>query len=99
MVNKNSHVLLGVFKKRMRIFHEMEDDNLSFILESSQAALDGLLGFSVIATQTGRELILERSRYVYNDCLDLFYEAYKNEIARIALENYYPDMEEEIDES
>lgn len=77
----------------------MEDDNLSFILKSSQVALDGLLGFSVITTQTGKELILERSRYVYNDYLDLFYEAYKNEIARIALEVYQPDTEEETNEN
>lgn len=95
----SNHVLLDIFKKRMRIFHDMEDDNLSFILKSSQVALDGLLGFSVITTQTGKELILERSRYVYNDCLDLFYEAYKNEIARIALEIYQPDVEEETNES
>lgn len=91
------HPLLDTFKKRMRIFHDMEDDNLSFILESSQAALDGLLGFEVITTQTGKELVLERSRYVYNDCLELFYDAYKNEIARIALSSYIPEEEESED--
>ncbi|MGQ9412203.1 phage head-tail connector protein [Streptococcus pluranimalium] len=91
------HALLKTFKERMRIFHDAEDDNLSFILQSSQEALDGLLGISLISTRSGKELIIERSRFVYNDNLELFYESYKNEIARIALETYVP--EEETSES
>lgn len=89
------HALLTTFKERMRIFHDIEDDNLSFILDSSQKALEGLLGVDLMSIGSGKELIIERSRYVYNDCLDLFYEAYKNEIARLALENYKPLIEEE----
>ncbi|MGV3010023.1 head-tail connector protein [Streptococcus thoraltensis] len=88
-----AHALLTTFKERMRIFHDMDDDNLSFILQSSQEALDGLLGLDMMSTRSGKELIIERSRFVFNDNLDLFYESYKNEIARIALETYVPEEE------
>lgn len=87
------HALLPIFKERMRIFHDMDDDNLSFILQSSQEALDGLLGLDMMSTRSGKELIIERSRFVFNDNLELFYESYKNEIARIALETYVPEEE------
>ncbi|MGV3054837.1 head-tail connector protein [Streptococcus hyovaginalis] len=87
------HALLPIFKERMRIFHDMDNNNLSFILQSSQEALDGLLGLDMMSTRSGKELIIERSRFVFNDNLELFYESYKNEIARIALETYEPEEE------
>ncbi|AXQ79428.1 phage gp6-like head-tail connector protein [Streptococcus chenjunshii] len=82
------HALLGAFKPRMRVFHDMEDYNLSFMLKSSEEALNSLLGVDMMSSDAGKELIMERARYVYNDSLDLFYDNFKNEIARMALTTY-----------
>ncbi|NQG96762.1 phage gp6-like head-tail connector protein [Streptococcus suis] len=76
--------LLAAFKKRMRIFHNVEDDNLKRILAGSQAALSERFGLPVEVISSGQELILERSRYVYNDKLELFESAFAGELNRFA---------------
>lgn len=79
-----SYELLTAFKERMRIFHDMEDDNLERILASSQVALSERFGLAVDVFDSGQELILERSRYVYNDKLELFESAFAEELNRFA---------------
>ncbi|HFI0035412.1 TPA: phage gp6-like head-tail connector protein [Streptococcus suis] len=79
-----SDKLLTAFKERMRIFHKVEDDNLRRILAGSQAALSERFGLPVEAIGSGQELILERSRYVYNDKLELFESAFAGELNRFA---------------
>ncbi|HEM9634178.1 TPA: phage gp6-like head-tail connector protein [Streptococcus agalactiae] len=80
-----SETLLEPFKERMRVFHNEDDKNIINILKGSYDALNNLLGFDLMTIDSGKELIMERSRYVYNDCLELFYDAFRNEIARLAI--------------
>ncbi|HGD2180006.1 TPA: head-tail connector protein [Streptococcus agalactiae] len=93
----DEHKLLKPFKERMRVFHDLDDDNLSLILKSSESALKGLLGFDLMDYESGKELIMERSRYVFNDCLELFYNSFKNEIARLAIEEMEREYESKND--
>ncbi|HEM5082116.1 TPA: phage gp6-like head-tail connector protein [Streptococcus suis] len=79
-----SDKLLTAFKERMRIFHNVEDDNLRRILAGSQAALFERFGVAVDVIDSGQELILERSRFVYNDKLELFESAFAGELNRFA---------------
>lgn len=80
-----NHELLDPFKERMRVFHDVDDNNINTILKGSQEALETLLGFDLMTIESGKELIMERSRYVYNDSLELFRDSFKNEIARLAI--------------
>ncbi|HFI0634103.1 TPA: phage gp6-like head-tail connector protein [Streptococcus suis] len=79
-----SDKLLTAFKERMRIFHDVEDDNLKRILAGSQVALSERFGLPVEVIGSGQELIIERSRYVYNDKLELFELAFAGELDRFA---------------
>lgn len=77
--------LLIAFKKRMRISHDSENDNLIFMLESSISAIKNLVGSADTSDSRIKELILERARYIYNDSLEFFEENFQNEIARVSL--------------
>lgn len=87
--------LLTAFKERMRIFHDVEDDNLRRILAGSVSALNERFGLEVREIGSGRELILERSRFVYNDKLELFEVAFAPELYRFAVAH---TLKEEVDE-
>lgn len=82
------HRLLDTFKLRMRIFHDAEDENLNTLLHLSEKAVVNLCGGA------DDELILERSRYAYNDKLESFYRHFRNEVAVLNLANYNPDEED-----
>lgn len=82
------HPLLELFKERMRIFHSGEDNNLSRILESSEANILNLVGSQYPTDPRVRELILERARYVYNDQVEFFYENFQGDLMALSLENY-----------
>ena len=82
------HPLLKPFKERMRIFHSGEDDNLSRMLESSEANILSLVGSQSSTEPQVRELILERARYVYNDQVEFFYENFQGDLMALSLENY-----------
>lgn len=82
------HPLLKTFKERMRIFHNGEDNNLSRILESSEANILSLVGSQYPTEPRVRELILERARYVYNDQVEFFYENFQGDLMALSLENY-----------
>ena len=80
------HPLLDAFKERMRIFHSGEDENLSRMLESSQAVVYRLIGNREIHEYQIRELILERARYAYNDQVEFFYENFKVDLLALSLD-------------
>lgn len=82
------HPLLEPFKERMRIFHSGEDENLSRMLESSEANILSLVGSQRPTEPRVRELILERARYVYNDQVEFFYENFQGDLMALSLENY-----------
>lgn len=82
------HPLLEPFKERMRIFHSGEDENLSRMLESSEANILSLVGSQRPTEPRVLELILERARYVYNDQVEFFYENFQGDLMALSLENY-----------
>ena len=85
---KQSHPLLKAFKERMKIFHDAEDTNLSRMLTSSEKAILDLTASSDINDSRVEELILERSRYLYNDQVEFFFANFQGEILELSLKNY-----------
>ena len=79
--------ILKEFKSRMRISHSIEDENLKSILNMSYEDLKNRCGdFDIDEYLRGRELVFERSRYVYNDSLEFFEDNFLSEITSIGLE-------------
>lgn len=75
------------FKSRMRISHSIEDENLKSILNMSYEDLQIRCGkFKIEDYVRGRELVFERSRYVYNDSLEFFEDNFLSEIISIGIE-------------
>lgn len=68
------------FKKRMRIYHDTEDDSLADILESSFIVVKNLCGEFDMKNPEGRELVFERARYVYWDSVEFFEENFQKRI-------------------
>jgi len=85
---KQSHPLLEAFKERMKIFHDAEDANLSRMLTSSERAILDLTDSFDASDSRVEELILERSRYLYNDQVEFFYANFQGEILELSLKNY-----------
>lgn len=85
---KQLHPLLGAFKERMKIFHDTEDANLSRMLTSSEKAILDLTDSFDASDSRVEELILERSRYLYNDQVEFFYANFQGEILELSLDNY-----------
>ncbi|MFB6800448.1 phage gp6-like head-tail connector protein [Peribacillus butanolivorans] len=86
--------LLVDFKKRMKISHSIEDDTLKDILSASVEDIKAKCGyFTVESNERARELVFERSRYVYNDALEFFNDNFASQITSLALELYMPSGE------
>lgn len=82
-----SDEVLKEFKSRMRISHSIEDENLKSILNMSYEDLKNRCGdFDIDEYLRGRELVFERSRYVYNDSLEFFEDNFLSEITSIGIE-------------
>ncbi|HGH7175517.1 TPA: hypothetical protein ACJMKJ_003064 [Bacillus wiedmannii] len=72
--------ILQQFKDRMHLGDE-EDDNLRRILFASNKALIKDCGaYDINEDETFKELVFERSRYVYNDALEYFTQNFLTEI-------------------
>ena len=77
--------LLTEFKQRMRLSDD-EDLNLTRILNASEKALIRACGSHDINTEeTFKELVFERSRYVYNDALEYFNTNFSSEINSLSI--------------
>nr|WP_088327725.1 hypothetical protein [Bacillus cereus] len=75
-----SNEILQEFKERMRLGDD-EDDNLKRILFASNKALIKDCGsYDMNEDETFKELVFERSRYVYNDALEYFTKNFLTEI-------------------
>lgn len=72
----------------MKIFHDAEDANLSRMLTSSEKAILDLTDSFDASDSRVEELILERSRYLYNDQVEFFYANFQGEILELSLNNY-----------
>ncbi|KAB2456625.1 hypothetical protein F8161_24255 [Bacillus cereus] len=67
-----SNEILQQFKDRMRL-GDGEDDNLRRILLTSNKSLLRVCGdYDLNTNEEFKELVFERSRYVYNDALEYF---------------------------
>lgn len=78
--------LLTEFKERMRITHKSEDDNLKRLLSFSIADINAKCGdFEIEANLRAKELVFERTRYVYNDALEFFEDNFLSEITSLGL--------------
>ncbi|MEV5110916.1 hypothetical protein MRBLBA3_002946 [Bacillus sp. LBA3-1-1.1] len=67
-----SNEILQEFKDRMHLGDD-EDDNLKRILSTSNKALLRVCGdYDLNNNEEFKELVFERSRYVYNDALEYF---------------------------
>lgn len=77
--------ILQEFKDRMHIGDD-EDANLKRILSTSVKALIKACGdYDIEQDETFKELVFERSRYVYNDALEYFSTNFLIEINNLAL--------------
>ncbi|MED1305477.1 hypothetical protein BK704_32170 [[Bacillus thuringiensis] serovar konkukian] len=75
-----SNEILQQFKDRMHLGDD-EDDNLRRILFASNKALIKDCGaYDINKDETFKELVFERSRYVYNDALEYFTKNFLTEI-------------------
>lgn len=77
--------VLQEFKERMKISHSAEDGNLTRILSASLAALNHECGTFSFDNEVGKELVFERSRYVYNDSLEYFMDNFLGEMLALSL--------------
>ncbi|MFJ7407533.1 MULTISPECIES: hypothetical protein [unclassified Lysinibacillus] len=75
-----SDEILVEFKSRMKLGND-EDDNLTRILKASVEDLQGICGdYDINTSERFKELVFERSRYVYNDVLEHFYENFLTQL-------------------
>lgn len=87
--------ILEEFKARMRITHSAEDDNLSNLLSSSIADLQAKCGdFNIEENERAKELVFERTRYVYNDALEYFDDNFLSQINSLAFSILFEEGEE-----
>ncbi|WP_445668950.1 phage gp6-like head-tail connector protein [Niallia sp. FSL W8-0951] len=82
--------LVQEFKERMHIYHSSEDDNLKRLLSFSISALKNSCGeFDVNGEKDtdlrAKELVFERTRYLYNDALEYFEDNFLSEITSLGL--------------
>jgi hypothetical protein len=83
-MNITDQILLE-FKERMHI-GDHEDENLRRILSASNKALIRSCGnYDINIDETFKELVFERSRYVYNDSLEYFNTNFLSEINNLGI--------------
>lgn len=82
------------FKERMHL-GDFEDDNLKRILESSYDDLQETCGDYTLEDETFKELVFERSRYVYNDALEYFEENFLTRINTLSMRKALKEYESE----
>lgn len=72
--------ILEEFKERMHLGDD-EDENLRRILSASLEDLKVKCGdYDINTNNRFKELVFERSRYVYNDALEYFEENFRSQI-------------------
>ncbi|HAR3164405.1 phage head-tail adapter protein [Staphylococcus schweitzeri] len=77
--------LLVKFKALEKIDHSSEDEFLKQLLEMSYTRLKNQCGLFELDDLTGQELILNRTRYAYQDLLEHFNENYRADLIDFSL--------------
>lgn len=80
--------LLTDFKARMSIYHSSEDAELKNMLQASYDAVNRMTGVSDITNTQFKELVIERTRYVYNDQVEFFEDNFLSTIIGLNLQAY-----------
>lgn len=80
--------LLTDFKSRMSIYHSSEDAELQNMLQASYDAVNRMTGVSDITNNQFKELVIERTRYVYNDQAEFFEDNFLSTIIGLNLQAY-----------
>ncbi|PED84301.1 hypothetical protein CON65_02380 [Bacillus pseudomycoides] len=81
-----SNEILQEFKERMHLGDE-EDDNLRRILSASNEDLVRVCGnYDLNNDEVFKELVFERSRYVYNDALEYFEQNFLSRINSLSID-------------
>lgn len=84
--------ILQEFKERMRLGNH-EDANLTRILSASVTALKRVCGdYDIEQDEEFKELVFERSRYVYNDALEYFNDNFLTEINSLSIDRVLEKM-------
>jgi hypothetical protein len=92
-----TQTIIEEFKSRNHISHN-EDDNIKNLLAASYVAIQGNCGeFDIQENIQGRELVLERARYAYNDALEFFEDNFLSNLNSFGLTLAFEE-EEETDE-
>lgn len=79
--------ILSSFKDRMHLSDD-EDGNITRILKASVVDLTAKCGEHDISTdERFKELVFERSRYVYNDALEYFDTNFLTQILALSLDH------------
>lgn len=80
--------LLTEFKNRMHISHSAEDANLLMIIKASVDDIKHKCSLATLEDNNRAiELVLERSRYVYNDSVEFFDENFRSQLTSVGLES------------
>lgn len=92
--------LLKEFKDRMHISHSGEDSNLKQLLSYSISSIKGNCGEFNITGESdidvrARELVLERTRYAYNEALEYFEDNFLSEINSLGIDIAFLEEGEE----
>lgn len=76
------------FKSRNRIFYDMEDERIKNDLVMSYQDIQAKCGpFEMDESSLGRELVFERTRYVFNDKLEEFHNNFLSSIVQFQIIN------------
>ena len=87
--------ILEEFKSRMRITHQSDNDNIRMILSASLADIREKCGeFSIDEHDRAKELVFERSRYVYNDSVEYFDDNFLSQLTSLSFELWEVDSDE-----
>ncbi|MGH2319392.1 phage gp6-like head-tail connector protein [Planococcus sp. SE5232] len=94
-MNEVTPELIQEFKDSLHISHGSEDSNLKRMLSSSVSYVERVCGpFDILTHAEAKELVIERSRYAYNDSLEFFEENFLSMIQGLSL-SLLPDVAEE----
>lgn len=87
-MNEITQDIIEEFKLRLKLDGNDEDVNLKFILEASVEDLISKTGeYDITVSKRFKELVFERSRYVYNDALEFFDTNFISQIANLSIMN------------
>ncbi|MGM0337707.1 phage gp6-like head-tail connector protein [Enterococcus sp. AZ007] len=74
-------VLLNSYKDRFRITHSSEDESIKELLNDSYKDIADKIGdFEPDKFSQGKDLVIERTRYVKNESLEFFYDNFQQMI-------------------